>query len=829
MSGWQQDLRYALRQLRKSPVFTLAAVITLGLGIGANTAMFSVMNAVLLRSLPVPEPNRVFYLRVPTGQPNGAENTGNDDTSFSYPVFQALREQHQVFSDVIASAPLAIGKTSIRIGDEPELADGEVVSGNFFSGLGVKMARGRGFTEQDETSQSPLAVLSYQYWSRRFNRDPSVIGKTLFVNGVPQTIAGVAAEGFGGLKRGAGDTDFWIPLQDNAALNAWGQAPKDGKTYFSQPKWWCLLLTSRLSPGMTPEEAVARVQPLFKATAYAPVGPPKPGAQQVYLTLTPAKGMDSYVDDYKRPMSLLMALVGLVLFIACVNVAMLLVARNQQRQQEFSLRLAIGAGRGDLFRQLLMESLLLVFAGGLLAWMFAVPATTALAAWSHLDTSLRPDTTVLLFTLGVLIAAALAFGIAPLYDALSVPAGLALKSSNRTGTQDKRKSRFGRMVVALQIALCVVLLVAAGLLLRTLRNLEEVPLGIRTQGLLVFGVGAPGNLDTPQKNEFYQRLQDRLRVLPGVESVTLVENRPGTGWSSNNEAVVDGVVPNRGSEKFAPLRSNNVGPDFFHVMGIPILQGRGVEESDTAKSPRVAVVNETFVRRYLPNQSPLGHQVGAKGSERTIVGVVGDSKYTSMDEQDRPMMWVPYTQLGVLGVGEMHVEMRVNGDPMSALPNAARAVHEIDPDLPLRDPMTQQAQFEESISGRRLFSRLAVFLGLLAGLLVATGLYGTLAYRVSHRTVEIGIRLAIGAQRVEVLWMVLRESLVLAGFGIVIGLPLAVLTSRLLRAMLFGVGPNDVLTFAGALLAVVVVALAAALFPARRAAGTDPMEALRTE
>jgi len=829
MARLLQDLRYATRQLRKSPAFTIAAVVTLGLGIGANTAMFSVMNAVLLRSLPVSEPNRIFYLRVPTDQPDGAENTGNGDTSFSYPVFQALRQQHDAFAAVIASVPLAIGKTSIRFGEEPELAEGEVVSGNFFSGLGVKMARGRSFSEQDEAAQSPVAVLSYQFWTRRFNRDPGVIGKTLYVKGVPQTIIGVSAEDFSGLKRGQGDTDFWIPMQDNVALNAWGQAARDGKTYFSLPKWWCLLLTARLAPGVTPAQALARVQPIFEATAYAPIGPPKPGARQVYLSMSAAKGLDQYVEDYGRPLSLLMALVALVLVIACANVALLLVARNQARQREFSLRLAIGAGRGDLFRQLLMESLLLVVAGGLVAWLFAEPATSALAAWSHLETSLRPDTTVLLFTLGVLVAAALAFGLAPLYDALSVPAGLALKSSTRTGAQDKRKSRFGRLVVALQIALCVVLLVAAGLLLRTLRNLEHVPLGMRTQGLLVFGVDAPGSLSTEQKNEFYERLLARLRVLPAVESATLVENRPGTGWSSNNQAYVDGAVPQTAGTKFAPVRSNNVGPDFFHVMGIPILQGRGVNESDTAKSPRIAVVNETFVRRYLPNQSPLGHQVGPKGSERTIVGVVGNSKYTGVDEKDVPMMWVPYTQLGEFGVGEMHVEMHVNGEPMSALPNAERAVHEMDPNIPLRDAMTQQEQFDASISSRRLFSRLAVFFGLLAGLLVATGLYGTLAYRVSNRTVEIGVRLAVGAQRGEVLRMVLRESLMLAAVGIVIGLPLALLASRLLRAMLFGVGPNDWLTFAGALLAVVMVAVAAAFVPARRAAGTDPMQALRAE
>jgi predicted permease len=829
MSGLLHDFRYGIRQLHKSPVFTVAAVVTLGLGIGANTAMFSVMNAVLLRSLPVPEPNRVFNLRVPTNQPDGAENTGNGDTSFSYPVFQALRERHDVFADVIATAPLAIGKTSVRIGNEPELAAGEVVSGNMFSGLGVKMARGRSFTVEDEAAKSPVAVLSYQFWTRRFNRDPEVIGKTLYVKGLPLTIIGVSAEGFTGLKRGFGDTDFWVPMQDRLDLNAWGDTGMKAQTYYSQPKWWCLLLSARLAPGISPEQAVARVQPLFQAKAYEPLGPPKPGEQKVYFTLTPAKGLDAYTSDYQKPLYLLMSLVGLVLFIACANVALLLVARNQARQREFSLRLAIGAGRGDLFRQLLTESLLLVLAGGLLAWLFAVPATTALARWSHLDTSLRPDSTVLLFTLGVLVLAALAFGLAPLYDALSVPAGLALKSSSRLATQDKRQSHFGQMVVALQIALCVVLLVAAGLLLRTLRNLENVPRGMRTQGLLVFGIDPQGLHGKEETNEFYQTLLARLRVLPGVESAALVEMRPGAGWSSNNEAIVDGVSPRTAGQKFAPLRSNTAGPDFFHVMGVPVLLGRDIAESDTATSPRVAVVNQTFVDRYLPNQSPLGHQVGPKGSERTIVGVVGNNKYTSLDEEDRPMMWTPYTQIRGSGAGEMNVEMRVNGDPLSAVPNAQRVVHEMNPNLPLLDPMTQQQQFDQSISGKRLFSRLAMFFGLLAGLLVAIGLYGTLAYRVSHRTVEIGVRLAVGAQRREVLQMVLRESLILAGVGIAVGLPLAVVASRLLRAMLFGVTSHDWLTFAGALLTVMVVALSAALFPALRAASTDPMQALRTE
>jgi predicted permease len=820
------DLRYAVRQLRKSPGFALTAIVTLALGIGANTAVFSVMNAVLLRSLPVPEPNRVYNLRV-AGRPYGTNNTGDDATSFSYPMFEQLRQRHDVFSDLIAASPLAIGKVSIRYGAEPELAAGEIVSGNFFSGLGVQMARGRGFTLEDETSHAPVAVLSYDFWTRRFARDPSVIGQTMYVKGVPINIIGVSAPGFTGLERGTGDTDFWIPLQDRVELNAWGETGDNGKTFYGQPTWWCLLLTGRLAPGVSQQQATSRLEPQFQNAAYIGVEHPKADEEKPRLSLIPARGLDALTDDYQRPLRLLMSLVGLVLLIACANVALLLIARNQGRQREFSLRLAIGAGRMHLFRQLLTESLLLVIAGGVLAWSLAVPATRALAAWSQLETSLQPDRSVLLFTLAVVALAALIFGLAPLRSALSVPAGLALKSSGAAAAQDKHKSRAGRIVVAAQMAMCVVLLVAAGLLLRTLRNLENVPLGMRTQGLLVFGINPQGLHSQQETVHFYQTLLARLRALPAVESVSLAENRPGAGWSNNGIAIVDGTTPHVATGKFAPMRGNHVGPDFFHVMGIPVLMGRGITESDTATSPKVVVINQTFAERYLAGQNPLGHHVGERPSEKTIVGVVGNNKYTSLDEKDIPMIWTPYTQSGE--VGQMNVEMHVEEEPLSLLPTVARAVHDIDPNLPLQKPMAQEAQFEESISRQRLFSKLAVFFGLLAGLLVATGLYGTLAYRVSHRTVEIGVRLAVGAQRQQVLWMILRESLLIAAFGVGVGVPLAAMTSRLLRSMLFGVGPNDLLVFVGTMVVVTLVALAASLIPARRAASIDPMAALRAE
>jgi predicted permease len=828
MDAIVNDLRYAVRQLRKSPGFALTAILTLALGIGANSAVFSVMNAVLLRSLPVPDPNRVYNLRV-TGRPWSTSNTGDDTTSFAYPMFEQLRQRHDVFSDLIAAAPLAVGKVSIRYGSEPELATGEVVSGNFFSGLGVQMARGRGFMPEDETSHAAMAVLSYDFWTRRFSRDPGVIGQTMYVNGVPISIIGVSAPGFTGLERSTGDTDFWIPLQNRLELNAWGDSGEDGNTFYGQPKWWCLLLTARLAPGVTRQQATSQLQPQFQNAAYIGVEHPKAGEETPRLSLAPARGLDAYAYDYERPLRLLMSLVGLVLVIACANVALLLIARNQGRQREFSLRLAIGAGRMHLFRQLLTESLLLVVAGGILAWTLAVPATRALAAWSRLETSLQPDRSVLLFTLGILVLAALVFGLAPLRSALSIPPGLALKSSGTAAVQDKHKSRFGQMVVAGQMAMCIVLLVAAGLLLRTLRNLENEPLGMRTQGLLVFGINPQGLHSNQEAIHFYQTLLARLRVLPGVESATLVDNRPGAGWSNNTAAFVDGVSPHVTSGTFAPARANSVGPDFFHTMGIPVLMGRDIAEADTAASPMVVVINKTFAERYLANQNPLGHHVGQKPFERTIIGVAGNNKYTGLDEKDIPMMWTPYTQAGHGGIGQMNVELHVEGDPLSLLPTVGRAVHEMDPNLPLQTPMAQQAQFEESISRQRLFSKLAVFFGLLAGLLVATGLYGTLAYRVNNRTVEIGVRLAVGAQRKQVLWMVLRESLLIAAFGVGVGLPLAVMTSRLLHSMLFGVGPNDPLAFVGALVAVTLVALGASLIPAQRAASIDPMKALRAE
>jgi predicted permease len=820
-----RDVRFGLRSLRKSPGFAATAIVMLALGVGANTAVFSVMNAVLLRSLPAANPDRLVYLRT-TNPPHGTGTIDSHET-FSYPVYDALRRQGGGLSPVMAYVPLSGSKVAVRYGAEPEEAEGDMVSGTFFSGLGVSLPRGRGFSEEDEKDHAPIAVISYNYWTRRFARDPNVLGRTLYVNGVGTTIAGVAAEGFEGVEAG-GSTDFWIPLQSRPELNAWGNPPEDGKTYIANSTWWCMRLIGRLAPGATRSQALAQLQPVFQTAAYTGLGSRATGEKPPVLSVVDAKSFPGYDEQYGKPLRILMAMVGLVLLIALTNVVMLLMARNATRQREFSLRLALGAGRGELLRQLLTESVILVTAGGALAWGFAVIATRMLGSWAQIESSLAPDKTVLLFTFGSLVIAAVLFGLAPLRVALAGGADLALKTSAATSNTDTGKSRMGRVIVATQMAMCVVLLVGGGLLIRTLRNLENTPLGMRVEGLVVFGV-KPDFKSVPEGVAFYQNLMNKLRVLPGVESVTIMMERIGAGSSNNGDMMVDGRLPEVANGASRWVRSNVAGPDFFRTLGVPLLAGRDFADSDTASSPHVGIINEQFANRFLPGVNPLGHTIGSDNGRytMTVVGVVKDHKYRSIDEEPIPMAWYMYAQIPV--IGEMHVEMRVHGAPLAILPSARKAVQQMDPNLPLIRPMTQRAQYDLTISGQTLFARLAGFFGFLAVVLVATGLYGTLAYRVSMRTAEIGVRMAVGARRDQVVWMILKDSLLLAAIGVVMGIPLAMVVGHALTSSLYGVRPLDTVSYLLAVVGVAAVALAASAAPATHAARVNPLTALRTE
>lgn len=825
-----RDVRYGVRQLGKTPVFTIVCVLTLALGVGANTAVFSVMHAVLMKMVPASEPDRLVVLHE-GNKPRGAFDSSDGSTSASYAVYQALKGRTDTFQDVVLYVPLASGgKTAVRIGEVPEEATGDMVSGDYFSGLGVGMEAGRGFSLRDDEQHSAVVVISAKYWAARFGRDPKVVGKTMFVKAIPFTIVGVAAKGFEGTE-GAKSIDFWVPLQDRPEMNAWGNAVgKDGKNYLRNPRWWCVKIMARLAPGVTQERALAQVQPTFLRAASEGADAARPGDRVPKLWFAAAKQFGDSSDGQTKALKTLMTMVVLVLLIAVSNVVMLLTARNANRQREFSIRLSLGAGRRALARQLLVESFLLVTLGGVAAWVFAIYATRALGLWARISASLQPDSTVLWFTLGLLLMAALIFGLAPLKSAIASGPEMVLKSSTGGTGGDRQKVKVGNAVIVTQVALCVVLLVGAGLLFGTLRNLVNTPLGQRPDGLLVFGVH-PKHFATQAENvAFYQTLQQRLRGLPGVTAVSMAVNRPGSGWSSNNGGLlIDGHKPNGLDPESAEYRNNTVGSDYFHTMGVELVEGRDYNDGDTATSPEVAIVNETFAKRYVGSASAVGHMVSdiSQKQHLQIVGVVKDHKYTGITEETRPMMWWIFTRDGA--VSEMHYEVRAQGDPMAVLPMVRKMVAEMDPDLPLLQPMKQTEQFTQSISQQVMFARLAGCFGVLAVVLIATGLYGTLAYRVSRRSAEIGVRMALGAQRTQVVWMVLRASLVLTAIGVVVGVPLAMAACRGLESSLYGMKALDLTSYCFAVLGVALVALLASAIPAGRAASVDPSSALRAD
>ncbi len=828
MSNLWADLRYSIRQLRKSPGFTVTAILTLALGIGANTGMFTALEAMLLRALPIQDAQRVVYI-TENNSPDNVMETGNSPWTFTMPVFQQLRQEKKIFSGVAAYVPLSFGKVDARVGHIPMTTEADMVSGNFFQMLGVPMLRGHAFGLQDEQRHAQVVVLGYNFWTRAFSRNPDVIGQTMFIKGVPFTIVGVASKNFVGVEPATKD-DFWIPLQDRPDLPAWGYPPSSSSLYGSKP-WQSLMMMGRLAPGQTKRSAEAALNPMLVRIWYSTLGRTIPPKLNLGVTLVPATGIGPLNDTFQTPLRMAMGLVLLVLLIACTNVAMLVLARNAARQREFAVRVALGAGRATLLRQLLAESVLLVVAGAGLGWAFAAWAAPmlarSLAAQMDFQTNMTPDSGVLGFTLAVASLATLVFGLAPFVSVVRVPPTLAMKSGSATANMGRTHGLGRRAAVSAQVALCVVCLVAAALMVRTLRQYQTEDLGIRTHGLLTFGVTPTGNRTPEQAAEFYRDLLNKLRALPGVESATVVEDVPGRQVSDNNGLVLDGVLQHGRSQKYAQLRTDTVGPGFFHVLGIPILRGRGITAADTANAPPVVIVNQTFVDRFLPHTDPLGHTIGGAKYAYTIVGVARDSKYTSVDEKKMPMAWYPYMQ--VPAVLPMSVELHATGDPLAILPTVRKAIAQIDPNLPLEDPQTQQALFDSSYFFNTLTAELTTFFGLLAALLVAIGLYGTLAYRVGRRTQEIGVRMALGASRENVQWMVLRESLGMVALGIVVGAPLSLVAGKAMQSQLYKLSWDDPLAMLGALFTVLIVAALASWLPARRAASIDPMQALRSE
>ena len=823
MSVFLQDIRHGIRQLIKSPGFAITAILTLALGIGANTAVFSVLNALLLRMLPVRDAQQLYNVVLMNGgtQPPNTSGTGHGNTSFSFPVFEALRSQSRIFSELIAHVPLGSGKVPVRYGNTAAAEAGEEVSGNYFSGLGVPILRGTAFNEADEHDHAAKVVLSYSFWTRTFSRDPGAIGQTLYIKDVPFTIVGVTSPAFYGVDPGSA-VDFWIPLQLRPELNAWG-APVDQTTLYGTPSWWAVPLVARLAPGVTPQQAQQASQPVFWQAASIGAGTLDPKRWPAHLGFAPIQGIASYARSYNTPVKIMMALVGLVLAIACTNVALLILARNAARQREFAIRIATGARPSRIFRQLLTESALLVVAGVALGWTLALGATRALAVWAKIDTGLAPDGRVLLFTLGISSLVALLFSLVPFHGTMRLSVEQTLRNTSSSMSQSRRRTRSANLAISFQIALCFVLLVAASLTVRTLLNYQSQGLGMDAGNLLIFDVNPQGLSNNVQAWSFYNRLLEHVKAVPGVEAVSLIQTRPGSGWVSSGGIQLDGKDLERSSGARAEIYSNSVGPDFFHTMGIVVLQGRDITTADTPGSSPVVIVNDDFAREFL-RDGALGHHLD-HGAE--IVGVVRNSKYRSVTESNMPTIYYPLAQTGMSG--QLTVEVRAAGNPLALLPAIQRTIHNLDPNLPLQNPMKQATQFEKSYVTPELFARLALAFGVLAVVLVATGLYGTLVYRLQRRRGEIGIRIALGALRSDVLWMILRESLLIAAVGFGVGLPLSLLVSHLLRSQLYHLNYLDPASFAVASSTTLLVTVGAALLPARRASRLDPAEVLRTE
>ncbi len=843
-SLWQ-DTRFGWRMLSKNPGFTAVAVLTLALGIGANTAIFSLIDAVMLKNLPVKHPEELVLFQWDTHKwpPHFSQTGGASRLSFSYPAFKQFSAQNQALSSAFAFVPLGFNEQNVtlNLNGEPTLAFGEMVTGEYFSGLGVTPLLGRLITEEDERPGAPrVVVISYGYWSSRFGRDPSILGRAVTLNGISATIVGITPAPFYGEHPG-GEPDLWVAFADLPNLRPWGAQPAYTDSVFTDRNWICLNIMGRLKPGVSQEQAQAALDIAFHQFVTADWTPDKP-EQVPHLQLAAAnQGVNHLREAYTQPLYLLMAVVGLVLMIACANLATLLLARATTRQREISVRLSIGASRGRLIRQLLTESVLLGAIGGLLGLMFAGWGTRALlalmsggpAGQHQMVLDVKPDRNVLLFTLAASVLTGILFGLAPALRAARADLASAMKESAGSVSEGRRGYFLGTSLVVAQIAASLVLLIGAGLFVRTLGNFERKNLGFDQNNLLTFGLApTQAGYSGERLVNFYQQLLKRVQSLPGVQSATLIQFIPLSDWSNNTNITVEG------SERKVDknhLRWFVVGPDFFQTMGIPMLLGRGVNESDTDTAPHVAVVDETFVRTYLGDKYPIGQRfflgVGTKPDpkfEFEIVGVAKKAELTDIHAEPIPKAYMSFSQFPQ-EINTLCFQVRSAGNPAGLISDIRRAVRQTDANLPLMDVSTQSELTAEALTEERLFARLSSFFGLLALVLASIGLYGTMAYSVTRRTREIGIRLALGAKPLDVLRMVLGRGLQLTLAGVVIGVLAALAATQLISTMIYGVTASDPMTFVAVTIFLMLVTLLACYVPARRATRVDPLAALRYE
>jgi predicted permease len=848
------DIRFGLRSLLNQPGFTIVAVLTLALGVGANTALFSVVDAVLLKKLPVKDPEQLVLLKASWDgkkfSPGSYDGSNMLDratgltvgTSFPMQTLVRLRQEQEALSDVFAFSPMEV---NFNAGGQAEIVSAQMVSGNYYSALGVPALLGRTITEADDNAAAtPVAVLSHRFWASRFNGDPAAVGKQVNINNVAFTIAGVTPPGFSGTSQVGSSQDVSLPL-------AWEPQINPQSSYLEGAGVWWLRLMGRLKPGATMAQVEASLAGPFQQSVLEHRALRRTDAGASLRTLDPKDlprfGVESGSQGemnsrrwLESPLRLLAGVVGVVLLIACANVANLLLVRASSRRKEIAVRLAVGASRWRLVRQLLTESILLAAVGGALGVLFALWIKNGLlivTEWGGREMSaLNPslDLRVLGFTLGLSFLTGIIFGILPALRATNLDLTPALKDTGRSSSGIGR-SWLSKSLVVVQVSLSVLLLIGAGLLIRTLRNLQHVDTGFNANNLLLFKV-EPSLLGYENEKlvDLYQRSFNRLEAVPGVQSVTFSRSPLLSQSSWTSSAYLPGEIGANGQPRDSSVKVHSVRENFFSTMEIPLLLGRSLTEQDDARAQRVAVVNQAFVKAHFPNENPIGKRFGfepEKPSEIEIVGVARDAKYTSQRDQIQPTVYQSWRQV-LRRMTFATFEVRTAGDPATFVAGIRQAMREVDSNLPLSNIRTQVQQADETLAMERMFAKLLTLFGLIAQQLAAIGLYGVMAYVVSQRTHEIGIRMALGADRRDVLMMVVRQGMVLTLVGIAIGLAAAfVLTKYLetLTTMLFGVEPRDPWTFAFIGILLAVVALVACLVPARRATKVDPLRALRYE
>jgi predicted permease len=836
-----QDVKYGVRMLTKNPGFTGVAVLTLALGIGANTAVFTLFDAVMLKLLPVKDPKQLVQLAW-ADPPDSFDITitGHSGWSFAYPFVEQLRSQKQAFSSVFGFVPMGWYKDDVNVSVDGRAgtAAGVMITGGYFSGLGVAPLLGRTITDADLRENAPrVAVISYDYWIRRFGREPSAVGKAVTLNGVPFAIVGVAPPEFFGAQPNY-KPDLWIPLVPEARLGPWGAPPPRNLTMFTSPDWWWVMVVARIKPGVTEEQALAPAKVAFlQSVASSAKAAPKPTGAPRLMFRPASRGLDTLRGQFSRPLWILTVTVGLVLVIACANIATLLLARGAARHREMGVRLAMGAPRSRLIRQLLTESVLLSGMGGALGLLFAGWGGGALLLLISPDAQTMPleprtDLAVLGFAAGVAMLTGILFGLAPAIHCSRGSVLPTLKATTSGLTDPGSRLRLGNALVVVQVALSLVLLVGAGLFVRTLVNLERVDLGFNRNNLLVFSIDpTKSGYEGEHVLDVHERVRERLERVPGVRAVTLSGSRPLTGWADGAPIAIEGYQPTPGRQM--QIEFQEIGPDFCQTMDIKLLLGRCIDQRDTAKSRKVAMVEEAMARYYFGDSNPLGRRFSFRATPNPadsleIVGLVQNTRYRELRAAEPRTAYIPFTQVP-WPPGGMNYEVRTAGDPRGFVSLASDAVREIDPDLALADVKTETQLMDEALSQERLFATLGSFFGFLALLLASIGLYGLMAYSVTRRTHEIGIRMALGAHPPQVLRMVLRRALVLVAIGTIAGLAAAFAVTRLVASELYGLKPSDPLTLGLATLALLGVAALAAYLPAREATKIDPIVALRYE